>query len=84
MYAYVCTRALISGPASVARTAIGDAKRVARSATRLRRVLEAFFAIYQVCTKICAKTKQQSAFYTPPEPRKGVYHALGCLGEESS
>ena len=80
------SRALISGPASNAATATGDARRAAHVARRRCASPpqgapggppEAFgFAIYAL---ICARKPT----LTPAEPRKAVYHALGCLEEET-
>ena len=87
--AVVSTTALICGPASVAGTATVEAMRVARSATRLLRVLRAGApegpsgvppeAIFppEICTNICAKTGQQSSFKRLPNLEKAC---VSCLG----
>ena len=73
-YPVVYSRALISGSASVARSATSDARCVGPEAKIMRYVRE-----------YAPENQLTNCVETPPEPRKGVYKdALGCLGEKTS
>ena len=66
-------RALISSPASVAGTVTGDARRVVPAA----RAYGDF--VCDICTSICAKTKQQSALKRLPNLEKACVIPWGVL-----
>ena len=74
----VRSKALVGGPASVARSATGDARRVARRAAAGEKIVTCM-------REYMPENQVTTCVYTPPEPRRGVYQdALGCLGEETS
>ena len=84
MLVVLCTRALISGSASVARSAACDACNTPQARKAPAGSPGRYYDIPGM-REYAPENQVTDCVETPPEPRKDVYQdALGCLGAETS